>query len=242
MPDSPSSLIFPVPWEDFFHHAPLPMGVLARNGKDARFLEANAASAAQLGHIPSEMAGRSALELGIPPPLVQGWLMSLDAAHQLGKPLDVRWQLATRHGLRTFTTRLLPFADLGGEPSQHFGYINQDWTGAQDVALDDAAERERIAGALAAALTEEVEAPLEQLLGLIGIVADEVGALADTDPSLELEECGRVLATAVILARRAHLPVRELGDFLRPTPTFSGPLDPGESLRSALTLVAAVSS
>src|SRR5215468_12703283 len=109
MPESPpSSLVLPVPWEDFFRHAPLPMGVLAQNGADARFLEANAASAAQLGCIPSEMSGRSALELGIPPPLVQGWLMSLDAAHQLGKPIDVRWQLATRYGLRTFTTRLLP--------------------------------------------------------------------------------------------------------------------------------------
>src|SRR5262245_7700114 len=237
MPDSPSSLIFPVPWEDFFHHAPLPMGVLARNGKDARFLEANAASAAQLGHIPSEMAGRSALELGIPPPLVQGWLMSLDAAHQLGKPLDVRWQLATRHGLRTFTTRLLPFADGGSEPWQRFGYINQDWTGAQDVALDDAAERERIAGALAAALAEEVETPLEQLLGLIGVVADEVGALADTDPTLELEECGRVLASAMLLARRAHLPIHELREFLRPVPYSPGPVDAGECVRSALRLV-----
>ena len=165
------------------------MGVLSRNGEDARFLKANAASAAQLGVAPAEMEGRSALELGLPPALVQGWLMSLEAAHQLGKPLDVRWQLAAGHGLRTFTTRLIPFTD-GGEPMQHFGYINQDWTGAQDVALDDAAERERIAGALAAALTEEIEAPLEQLLGLIGVVADEVGALADTDPSLELEECG----------------------------------------------------
>lgn len=232
----PSSLILPVPWEDFFRHAPLPMGVLARNGADARFLEANAASAAQLGCVPSEMSGRSALELGIPPQLVQGWLMSLDAAHQLGKPLDVRWQLATRYGLRTFTTRLLPLAN-GGESTLHFGYINQDWTGARDVALDDAAERERIAGVLAAALTEEIEAPLEQLLGLIGIVADEVGALADTDPSLELEECGRVLASAMLLARRAHLPVHELRGFLRPVPYSPGPVDAGECIRGALRLV-----
>ena len=189
MPDSPSSpIVLPVPWEDFFSHAPLPMGVLSRKGGDARFHKANAASAAQLGVTPAEMAGRSALELGLPPALVQGWVMSLEAVHQLRKPLDVRWQLATGHGLRTFTTRLLPFSD-GGEPMQHFGYINQDWTGAQDVALDDGAERERIAGALAAALTEEIEAPLEQLLGLVGVVADEVGALAETDPSLELEEC-----------------------------------------------------
>ncbi|HZW89867.1 MAG TPA: hypothetical protein VFF12_12370 [Myxococcaceae bacterium] len=237
MPESPSSpLILPVPWEDFFRHAPLPMGVLARNGADARFLEANAASAAQLGCMPSEMSGRSALELGIPPPLVQGWLMSLDAAHQLGKPLDVRWQLATRYGLRTFTTRLLPLPN-DGESTLHFGYINQDWTGARDVALDDAAERERIAGVLAAALTEEVEAPLEQLLGLIGIVADEVGALADTDPSLELEECGRVLASAMLLARRAHLPVHELRGFLRPVPYSPGPVDAGECVRGALRLV-----
>src|SRR5262249_58048677 len=148
-----SSLLLPVPWEDFFSHAPLPMGVLTRNGWDARFLKANAASAAQLRREPEEMSGRTALELGIPAPLVQGWVMSLDAAHQLGKPLDVRWQPATGHGLRTFTTRLLPFAD-GSEPCQRFGYINQDWTGAPDVALDDAAERERIAGALAAALAD----------------------------------------------------------------------------------------
>ena len=131
MPDSPSSpIVLPVPWEDFFSHAPLPMGVLSRNGEDARFLKANAASAAQLGVAPAEMEGRSALELGLPPALVQGWLLSLEAAHQLGKPLDVRWQLAAGHGLRTFTTRLIPFTD-GGEPMQHFGYINQDWTGAQ---------------------------------------------------------------------------------------------------------------
>ena len=212
------------------------MGVLSRNGEDARFLKANAASAAQLGVAPAEMEGRSALELGLPPALVQGWLMSLEAAHQLGKPLDVRWQLAAGHGLRTFTTRLIPFTD-GGEPMQHFGYINQDWTGAQDVALDDAAERERIAGALAAALTEEIEAPLEQLLGLIGVVADEVGALADTNPSLELEECGRVLASAMLLARRAHLPVHELRGFLRPVPYSPGPVDAGECMRSALRLV-----
>ena len=237
MPVSPpSSLTLPVPWEDFFRHAPLPMGVLTRNGEDARFVEANAASASQLGCLPSEMGGRSALELGLPPPLVQGWLMSLDAAHQLGKPLDVRWQLATRHGLRTFTTRLLPFAD-GGESLQRFGYISQDWTGAQDVALDDAAERERIAGALAAALAEEVEAPLEQLLGLIGVVADEVGALADIDPSLELEECGRVLASAMLLARRAHLPIHELRGFLRPVAYSPGPVDAGECMRCALRLV-----
>jgi len=148
----------------------------------------------------------------------------------------VRWQLATGHGLRTFTTRLLPFSD-GGEPMQHFGYINQDWTGAQDVALDDGAERERIAGALAAALTEEIEAPLEQLLGLVGVVADEVGALAETDPSLELEECGRVLASAMLLARRAHLPVHELRGFLRPVRYSPGPVDAGECMRSALRLV-----
>ena len=91
MPDSPSaSILFPVPWEDFFRHAPVPMGVLCRTRGDARFHEANAASAAQLGLAPAEMAGRSALELGIPPPLVQGWVMSLDAAHELRKPLDVR--------------------------------------------------------------------------------------------------------------------------------------------------------
>lgn len=237
MPDSPSSpIVLPVPWEDFFSHAPLPMGVLSRNGGDARFHKANAASAAQLGVTPAEMAGRSALELGLPPALVQGWVMSLEAVHQLRKPLDVRWQLATGHGLRTFTTRLLPFSD-GGEPMQHFGYINQDWTGAQDVALDDGAERERIAGALAAALTEEIEAPLEQLLGLVGVVADEVGALAETDPSLELEECGRVLASAMLLARRAHLPVHELRGFLRPVRYSPGPVDAGECMRSALRLV-----
>src|SRR5215469_4762351 len=238
MPVSPSSsLILPVPWEDFFRHAPLPMGLLARNGGDARFLEANDASAAQLGRLPSEMAGRSAMDLGVPPPLVQGWLMSLDAAHQLGKPLDVRWQVAAKHGLRTFTTRLLPFVNGGGDSWQRFGYINQDWTGAQDVALDDAAERERIAGALASALADEVEAPLEQLLGLIGVVADEVGALADTDPSLELEECGRVLASAMLLARRAHLPIHELRGFLRPIPYSPGPVDAGECMRGALRLV-----
>ena len=118
MPDSPSSpILLPVPWEDFFSHAPLPMGVLSRNGEDARFLKANAASAAQLGVAPAEMAGRSALELGLPPALVHGWVMSLEAVHQLGKPLDVRWQLAAAHGLRTFTTRLLPFADGGGRPA-----------------------------------------------------------------------------------------------------------------------------
>ena len=236
MPDPSSSLLFPVPWEDFFSHSPFPMGVLARNGEDARFLEANAASAAQLGKETTEMAGRSALELGLPPPLVQGWVMSLEAAHQLGRPLDVRWQLSTNHGLRTFTSRLLPFPDPEGSV-QHFGYINQDWTGAQNVQADDAAERGRIAGALASALTEEIEAPLGQLLGLIGIVADEVGALADTDPSLELEECGRVLASAMLLARRAHLPVHELREFLRPVPYSPGPVEAGECLRSALRLV-----
>src|SRR5512138_408819 len=98
MPESPSSpILFPVPWKDFFSHAPLPMGVLARNGEDARFLQANAASAAQLGCEASEMAGRTALELGMPPSLVQGWLMALEAAHQLRKPLDVRWQLVRGH-------------------------------------------------------------------------------------------------------------------------------------------------
>jgi len=237
MPDSPSaSILFPVPWEDFFRHAPVPMGVLCRTRGDARFHEANAASAAQLGLAPAEMAGRSALELGIPPPLVQGWVMSLDAAHELRKPLDVRWQLSTGHGLRSYTTRLLPFAD-GGESTEYFGYVNQDWTGAHEVELDDTAERERIAGALAAALTDEIEAPLEQLLSLIGIVADEVSALADTDPTLELEECGRVLASAMLLARRAHLPVHELRGFLRPVPYSPGPVDASEAMRSALRLV-----
>src|SRR5262249_57786232 len=107
----------------------------------------------------------------------------------------------------------------------------------QNVQRDDAAERERLAGALASAMAEEVEAPLEQLLGLIGIVADEVGALADLDPSLELEECGRVLASAMLLARRAHLPVHELRGFLRPVPYSPGPVDAGETMRSALRLV-----
>src|SRR5262245_12183411 len=141
----------PRPCEEFFSHAPLPMGVLARNGEDARFLQANAASAAQLGKAPSEVSGKSALELGMPPALVQGWLMSLDAVHQLGKPLDVRWQLSTHHGLRTFTSRILPLPDRGSSVL-HFGYINQDWTGARDLSVDDAAERERLAGALASAL------------------------------------------------------------------------------------------
>ena len=237
MTESPSSsLLLPVHWEDFFSHAPLPMGVLSRNGADARFLKANTASAAQLGRQADEMAGRSALDLGLPPALVQGWLMSLEAAHQLGRPLDVRWQLATGHGLRTFTTRLLPFVD-GGSPAQHFGYINQDWTGVQNVHIDDTAERERLAGALASAMAEEIEAPLEQLLGLIGVVADEVGALADLDPTLELEECGRVLASAMLLARRAHVPVHELREFLRPVPYSPGPVEAGECMRSALRLV-----
>jgi signal transduction histidine kinase len=236
MPDSPSSPPLPIPWEEFFSHAPLPMGVLARNGEDARFLQANAASAAQLGKAPSEVSGRSALELGMPPALVQGWLMSLDAVHQLGRPLDVRWQLSTAHGLRTFTSRILPLPDRGSS-TLHFGYINQDWTGAQDLSIDHAAERERLAGALASALAEEIEAPLEQLLGLIGVVADEVGALADTDPTLELEECGRVLASAMLLARRAHLPIHDLREFLRPVPYSPGPVDAGECMRGALRLV-----
>src|SRR4029434_6229682 len=113
MPDSPSSPLLPIPWEEFFSHAPLPMGVLARNGEDARFLQANAASAAQLGKAPSEVSGRSALELGMPPALVHGWLMALDAVSQLGRPLDVRWQLSTAHGLRTFTSRILPLLERG---------------------------------------------------------------------------------------------------------------------------------
>jgi len=236
MPQSPSNPAFPVPWEDFFSHAHLPMGVLSRQGIDARFLHANAASAAQLGRDPSEMAGRSALELGLPGPLVQAWLMSLDAAHQLGKPMDVRWQVSTGHGLRSFTTRLLPFPGQD-DPTQHFGYINQDWTGSATAPLDEMMERERLAGALAATLAEEVEAPLQQLLGLIGIAADEVGALADTDPELELEECGRVLSIAMVLAGSAHTPVRELREFLRPVAHSPGPVDAGECLASALRLV-----
>ena len=113
-----------VPWDQFFNHAPIAMGVLSREGEDARFQQANAASAAQLGISPSEMAGRSALELRIPPALVQGWLMSLEAARQLQAPLDVRWQLSTQHGLRTFTTRVLAFGDEGAdgpEKSIEFG-------------------------------------------------------------------------------------------------------------------------
>jgi hypothetical protein len=237
MPD-PSSMLptFPVPWEDFFSHSPLPMGVLSRNGEDARFHKANAASAAELKRQPSEMAGRSALELGIPAPLVQGWLMSLEAAHQLGGPLDVRWQLSTDHGIRTYTSRILPFPDRGGS-TQHFGYINQNWTGAADVQAGDEAERERLAGALASALAEEIEAPLEQLLGLIGIVSDEVNALSDMAPELELEECGRVLAAATLLARKAHRPVHELRDFLRPAAYSPGPVDASATMRSAVRLV-----
>jgi len=236
MPDSPSSSVLPIPWETFFSHAPLPMGVLARKGADARFHEVNAASAAQLGKTPSEVCGRTALELGIPPGLVQAWLMGLDAVQELRKPLDVRWQLSTDHGLRTFTSRVLPLPG-GKDSTQYFGHITQDWTGARNLSIDDAAERERLAGALASALAEEIEAPLEQLLGLIGVVADEVGALADTDPALELEECGRVLASAMLLARRAHLPIHDLREFLRPVPYSPGPVDPGECMRSALRLV-----
>jgi len=179
------------------------MGVLSRTGDDARFEESNAASAAQLGLQPSEMTGRSALELGIPAPLVSGWMMALDAAEQMQAPLDVRWHLSTRHGLRTFTSRVLLLPEQRGS-TLLFGHVTQDWTGAENVAVGDQAERERLAGALASALAEEIEAPLEQLLGLIGIVSDEVRALADIDPALELEECGRVLASAVLLARRAH--------------------------------------
>jgi len=237
MPDSALSAatILPVPWEDFFSHGLLPMGVLSRNGEDARFVKANAASAAQLGRQPAEMAGRSALELGIPGPLVQGWVGFLEAAHQLGKPLDVRWQMSTTYGLRSFTTRLLPFS-MADESVQHFGFISHDWTGAANAALDDMAERERLAGALVASLAEEVEAPLQQLLGLMGVVADEVGALAESDPELELQECGRVLAIAMLLARTAHLPVHELREFLRPVASSPGPVDPGVCLQSALRL------
>ena len=236
MPESPlNPVLLPVPWEDFFSHGLLPMGVLSRNGDDARFVKANAASAAQVGRDPSEVAGRSALELGIPPALVQAWLMSLQAAHQLGKPMDVRWQLASNYGLRSFTTRLLPFP-LADEPMQHFGYISQEWTGAATAPLDDMLERERLAGALAAALAEEVEAPLQQLLGLMGVVADEVGALADSNPELELQECGRVLAIAMLLARTAHQPIHELREFLRPVASSPGPVDAGACLESALRL------
>ena len=233
LPDTSSSA---VPWKDFFSHAPLPMGVLSRTGDDARFEESNAASAAQLGLQPSEMTGRSALELGIPAPLVSGWMMALDAAEQMQAPLDVRWHLSTRHGLRTFTSRVLLLPEQRGS-TLLFGHVTQDWTGAENVAVGDQAERERLAGALASALAEEIEAPLEQLLGLIGIVSDEVRALADIDPALELEECGRVLASAVLLARRAHLPAHELRDFLRPSPSSPGPVDPGECLRRAMRLV-----
>jgi signal transduction histidine kinase len=231
--DSPATQ---VPWEQFFSHAPIAMGVLSRNGEDARFQQANAASAAQLGLQPSEMAGRSALELGIPPALVQGWLMSLDAARQLQAPLDVRWQLSTQHGLRTFTTRVLAFGERE-DPDQKFGYMSQDWTASDDIQVGDHAERERLAGALASALAEEIETPLEQLLGLIGIVSDEVNTLADVAPELELEECGRVLATATLLARKAHRPVRELSEFLRPTSYAPGPVDAAATMRSAVRLV-----
>jgi hypothetical protein len=225
-----------VPWDQFFNHAPIAMGVLSREGEDARFQQANAASAAQLGISPSEMAGRSALELGIPPALVQGWLMSLEAARQLQAPLDVRWQLSTQHGLRTFTTRVLAFGERE-DPRQKFGYISQDWTASDAIGVGDHAERERLAGALASALAEEIEAPLEQLLGLIGIVNDEVSTLADMAPELELEECGRVLATATLLARKAHRPVRELREFLRPRSYAPFPVDVAASLRSAVKLV-----
>jgi len=211
------------------------MGVLTWEGADARFLEANAASAAEVARRPREVCGRSALEIGIPLELVQGWGIALDSAHRARRPLDVRWQISTSHGFRTLTTRVLPLPDPRGH-SPRFGHITHDWTGSGAPRPDDAAERERLAGRLASALANDIEAPLEQLLGLIGIAADEVGVLAESNPELELEECGRVLAEAALLARRAHLPVREFQEFLRPVSSIPGPFDASECLRSALRL------
>jgi len=225
-----------VPWEDFFKHALIPMGVLTWIGDDGRFLEANAASAAELGKQVEEVRGRSALELGIPAPLVKNWGLSLEVAHQVGAPIDVRWQVATAQGMRSFTSRVLPLRD-GKDLTDRFGYINHDWTGADRPQHDDAAERELIAGRLAIALAEDIEAPLNQLLALIGIASDEVGALAATNPELEMEECARVLAEATLLTRKAHLPARELKEFLRPFTSVPGPVDAGECVRSAMRLV-----
>jgi len=234
-PSSPDSVL-PVPWEDFFKHALVPMGVLTWVGDDGRFLEANAASAAELGMQVAEMRGRSALELGLPAPLVKNWGLSLEVAHQLGAPIDVRWQVATAQGMRSFTSRVLPLRD-GRDLTDRFGYINHDWTGADRPQNDDAAERELIAGRLAVALAEDIEGPLHQLLGLIGIASDEVGALAATNPELEMEECARVLAEATLLTRKAHLPARDLREFLRPLESVPGPVDVGECVRSAMRLV-----
>ncbi len=226
----------PVPWEDFFTHATVPMGILTWEGSDGRFIHANAASAAELGKDVREVCGRSALELGIPAPLVRDWGRALEVAHSLRKPIDVRWQLSTVRGMRSFTSRILPLRD-GQDLNQRFGFINRDWTGSEIAQLDDAAERERLAGRLASAFAEDVEGPLRQLLALIGVASDEVGTLAETNPELELEECARVLAEATLMTRRAHVPARELREFLRPVTSVPGPVDAGEAVRSVIRLV-----
>jgi hypothetical protein len=92
-------------------------------------------------------------------------------------------------------------------------------------------ERERLAGALAAALAEEIEAPLQQLLGLMGVVADEVGALAESDPSWS-SRSAVVLAIAMLLARTAHLPVHELRSSSDPSPPRRARSTPARACRA----------
>ncbi|MGO9829272.1 MAG: PAS domain-containing protein [Myxococcaceae bacterium] len=186
-----------------FNQSSLGVGVVEWLGDDLRYLAVNPSSAARLGRSMEEVRGRRASELGVPPAAFPA-LSSLAAdAVQRGGPARGDWEIHTVHGVRCFSTTVLPLPTPVGRPPR-FAYVTEELTRLREL-------EQRLGGPEGTkSLATDVEQPLADALGVLDMVGDEVETLAAIHPELELEDAADGLRDAQRHTRRAHQNLRHL--------------------------------
>jgi hypothetical protein len=187
-----------------FTQSPLYVGVLEWLGGDARYLAVNPATAVRLGRPASEIRGRFARELGLPPDGCVAWARLVAEALRRGVPIRAEWEVRTERGLECFRSTVVPVpAPPGAAP--RFAYLTEDLTRLR--ALE-----QRLAGTESPSdvLAADVEQPLANALHVLDVAGDEVETLAAIHPELDLSDAADALRAGIRNTRRAHQKLRDL--------------------------------
>jgi PAS domain S-box-containing protein len=114
-------------FQNFFHSAPLMMGIADLEGDDIRHVADNEAAASFFGRSSEEMAGRLTSELGVPLAARQLWIKHYLQTRQSSKPVTFEYQHAAPEGEYTLSATVSYMGETADNLSR-FSYIVQDLT------------------------------------------------------------------------------------------------------------------
>jgi PAS domain S-box-containing protein len=129
----------------FYDSSPMSMGVAELDGKDNFFFVAvNAATSRFLGATPDQMRGRSPLEFGATPELIQRWIKYYRQSQREGVPVQYEYQRPPAAGSRWMSVTAA-FVGPGPNGRLRFSFVSEDITERRlaEQALHESEEKYR---------------------------------------------------------------------------------------------------